>query len=85
MTSLPVVRFYRDGFGGRAGALVVGVLVTGPVRVDVEHHRVPFVTGLTTKHTWACVDTRFTSLVVKKTTNGVPSGTTRTLVALIGE
>jgi hypothetical protein len=127
--SLLVVRSYRSAFGGRAGALIVGIFitamltlavpallrdrldvndsqvlaalevallvgglgvillvqfVTGPVRVDVEPHQVRFVRGWTTKHTWLRDEARFTSLVVKKTTNGVPSGTTRTLVALTG-
>jgi hypothetical protein len=71
------------------GILVIGwlwvlvhVFVTGPIRFETDAATVRLRRGLRVTNEWSRAGTAFSSLVVRNSTNGIPSGSTRTLIAV---
>lgn len=71
------------------GILVIGwlwvlvhVFVTGPIRFETDAATVRLRRGLRVTNEWSRAGTVFSSLVVRNSTNGIPSGSTRTLIAV---
>lgn len=63
-----------------AAITVARVFVTGPVFITTTPTHVELRRGLRTRESWARGETRFSSFVVRQTTNGIQSGTTRKLI-----
>ena len=61
-------------------ASVVYAFVLGPVTIRTTPTQVELVRGGRLRHTWQRADTFFASSIIRQTTNGIPSGTTRTLL-----
>jgi len=65
------------------GALwvIVHVFVTGPVRIETDPATVRLRRGLRHTNEWPRATTVFSSLVVRNSTNGIPTGANRTMIA----
>lgn len=61
--------------------VLVHAFVTGPVRIETDDATVRVRKGLRVAHEWRRDGTTFRSVVVRQRTNGLPSGSTRTIVA----
>jgi len=70
------------------GILVIGglwvllhVFVTGPIRFETDTQSVRLRRGLRITNEWQRASTDFASLVTRQSTNGIPSGSVRTIYA----
>jgi len=70
------------------GILVIGglwvllhVFVTGPIRFETDAQSVRLRRGLRVTNEWQRATTDFASLVTRQSTNGIPSGSVRTIYA----
>ena len=62
--------------------LLVHIFVTGPIKVETDAASVRLRRGLRVTNEWSRSSTVFSSLVVRNSTNGIPSGSTRTFIAV---
>ncbi|GAB2453332.1 putative membrane protein [Conyzicola lurida] len=62
--------------------VLVHVFVTGPIKFETDAATVRLRRGLRVTNEWSRAGTVFSSLVVRNSTNGIPSGSTRTLIAV---
>ena len=60
---------------------LVHALVTGPVTVRTSPTHVEVTRGRKVRENWARADTAFSSFIVRQSTNGIQTGTTRKLIA----
>lgn len=61
---------------------IVRVFVTGPVSVRTSPTHVTLVRAGRERESWARADTEFSSFVIRESTNGIPTGVTRKLIAV---
>lgn len=84
-----VSRIHSEVLGGAALAVAliglawtfVHVFVTGPVTITTTPTHVQLTRGRRVRENWSRAETGFSSFVVRQSTNGVPSGSVRKLIA----